>query len=79
MQQPSVEINQHTQAHVLIIQARCWSICNNLMLTQAMMYPIVVKMTIAPVQVCVEKSPPKACRVMMIVPALLIRDRTTTA
>jgi len=43
-----------------------------------MMYPRVVKMTIAPVQVWVEKSPPKAWRVMMMVPALLIRDRMTT-
>jgi len=43
-----------------------------------MMYPSVVRMTIAPVQVCVEKSPPKACLLMMMVPALLISERMTT-
>lgn len=42
------------------------------------MYPSVVKMTIAPVQVCVENSPPKAWRVMIIVPALLMSERMTT-
>jgi hypothetical protein len=48
------------------------------MFIHAMVYPAVVKRTIAPVQVWVEKSPPKACLAIMRVPALLMRERRTT-
>ena len=46
--------------HNLLIQARCWSICNILILYQAIAYPRVVRMTMAPHQVWVAKSPPNA-------------------
>ena len=52
------DLQIHTYAHVRIIQARCWSICSLLMLTQAMAYEIVVEITAAPTYVWVAKSPP---------------------
>jgi hypothetical protein len=44
-----VEIEILTQARVRNIYTRCWLIYNNLMLIQAITYPSVVRMTIAPV------------------------------